>query len=162
MLLKWASKLGHHWKLRVAYSGPNLYLHRCWCIFNLTVENKIQGNFNQITKIFIQDNAFENILYKLATVLSRPRCVYHKHRADTGWHARSDVLFSSMRRCAKIKEIFCFLKYTCLLCLDSSLQANIPWLKLKVPLKPKENGGYRVNESYHGWLLQSDGYWLIA
>ena len=33
--------------------------------------NKLQGNFNQNTKLFIQENASENIVYEMATILSR-------------------------------------------------------------------------------------------
>ena len=40
-----------------------------------TIRNKIQWHFNRNWYIFIQENAFENVLWKMATILSRPQCV---------------------------------------------------------------------------------------
>ena len=39
----------------------------CHC----TLRNKIQWNLNQISYIFIQENTFENIVWKMATILSQ-------------------------------------------------------------------------------------------
>ena len=44
-----------------------------WC--NRTSRNKLQWNFNRNSKIFIQENTFENIVWKKTTILSRPLCV---------------------------------------------------------------------------------------
>ena len=38
---------------------------------NWTLRNNLQWNFNQYTKLFIRENAFENIVCKMATILSR-------------------------------------------------------------------------------------------
>ena len=43
------------------------------CIVNWTVRNKHKWNFNQNRTIFIQENAFENIVCKLAAILSQPQ-----------------------------------------------------------------------------------------
>ena len=40
-----------------------------------TFGNKLQWNFNKNSYIFIQENAFENVVWKMATISSRPQCV---------------------------------------------------------------------------------------
>ena len=45
--------------------------------------NELQWNFNQISYIFIQENAFEKVICKMAAILSQPRCV--KLEETTGW-----------------------------------------------------------------------------
>ena len=37
--------------------------------------NKLQWKFNRNSYIFIQENAFENVVWKMASILSRPQCV---------------------------------------------------------------------------------------
>ena len=37
--------------------------------------NKLQWNFNRMSFIFIQENAYENVVWKMAAILSRPQCV---------------------------------------------------------------------------------------
>ena len=56
----------HHWlKLwLVTWSTPSHYLNRCWNIVNLTLGNKIQWNLNRYLYVFIQENAFENVVWK--------------------------------------------------------------------------------------------------
>ena len=39
--------------------------------------NKFQWNLNQNIIIFIQENAFENVVCKMAPILSQPQCVNH-------------------------------------------------------------------------------------
>ena len=40
-----------------------------------TIGNKNQWNLNRNSNIFIQENAFENIVWKMTAILSRPKCV---------------------------------------------------------------------------------------
>ena len=42
---------------------------------NWTLRNKIQWNFNRNSYIFIQENALENVVCEVASILSRPQCV---------------------------------------------------------------------------------------
>ena len=42
-------------------------------IVNWTLRNKLQWNFDKNTKLFIQENAFENIVCDMAAILSRER-----------------------------------------------------------------------------------------
>ena len=55
-------------------STPSPYLNQWWHIFNWTLA-KLQWNFNRNSYIFIQENTFENVMWKLAAILSRPECV---------------------------------------------------------------------------------------
>ena len=67
------SKSAQHWfrYWLVAYSAPSHYLNQCWVIVNCTLRNKFQWNFNQNTKLFIHENACENIVCEMAAILSR-------------------------------------------------------------------------------------------
>ena len=43
-----------------------------YCIVNWTLGNKLQWNLNQNSCVFIHENAFENVVWKMAAILSRP------------------------------------------------------------------------------------------
>ena len=55
---------GQHWLRQwlVAYSAPSHCLNQCWPIVNWTPGNKFQWNLNWNSVIFIQENAFENVV----------------------------------------------------------------------------------------------------
>ena len=40
-----------------------------------TLGKKLQWNFTRMSFILIQENAYENVVWKMAAILSRPRCV---------------------------------------------------------------------------------------
>ena len=67
----------HHWfrEWLVAWSAPSHYLNRCWNIVNRTLGNKLQWNLNRNLSIFIQENLFEIVVWKMAAILSRPQWV---------------------------------------------------------------------------------------
>ena len=44
-------------------------------IVNLALRNELQWNFNRYSYIFIQEYAFENVVYEMAPILSRSLCV---------------------------------------------------------------------------------------
>ena len=73
-MLQWAN---HHWfsSWLVAWSAPSHYLNQCWNIANWTIKDYIQWNRNQSSYIFTSENAFENVVYETAAILSRPQCV---------------------------------------------------------------------------------------
>ena len=56
--------LGHHWfrERLLVCSAPSHYLIQCCNIVIWTHGNKLQLNFNQNPYIFIQENAFENVI----------------------------------------------------------------------------------------------------
>ena len=58
-----------------AWSAPSHYLNQCWNIVNWSLGNKNQWNFNRNSYIFIQQNPFETVVWKMASILSRPQCV---------------------------------------------------------------------------------------
>ena len=68
-------KLGHHWFIQwlVTYLAPSHYMIQC-C--NWTIRNERQWNCNRNSYIFIQENPFENVVWKMAAILSRPQCVW--------------------------------------------------------------------------------------
>ena len=74
------SKLGHHWfrQWLVAWPAPSHYLNQCWNIINWILGNKFQWNLNRNSYIFIQENAFENVVWEMAAILSRPQCVKYR------------------------------------------------------------------------------------
>ena len=59
----------------MACSLFGLYLNRCCVIVNWALRNKCQWNFNKNMIMFIQENEFENIVCKMAAILSRPKGV---------------------------------------------------------------------------------------
>ena len=59
----------------VAWLVPSHYLNQCWNIVNWTLRNKLQWNFNRNSNIFIQENTFENVVWKIAAILSLPQCI---------------------------------------------------------------------------------------
>ena len=67
------TNLDHHWFRwwLVTCSAPNHYLNQYWSIVNWTLDNIVHWNLNQNTLIFIEENAFENAVWKTAVILSR-------------------------------------------------------------------------------------------
>ena len=63
---------------KLAWSAPNHYLNQCWNIANWTPENKLQRNFNCNSCIFTRENAFANVVCKMASISSRPQYVNWK------------------------------------------------------------------------------------
>ena len=60
--------LAHSWD---DCSGPSHYLSQRLVIVNWTLRNELQWNFNQNTKLFIHENASENIVCEMGAILSR-------------------------------------------------------------------------------------------
>ena len=46
------------------------YLDQCWNVVSWTLRNKLQWNFNRNSYFFVQDNAFQNTVYKMTIILS--------------------------------------------------------------------------------------------
>ena len=55
------------------FFGANRFMNQCLNIVNLTLGNKSQWKFNRNTYIFVRENAFENVVWKIAAILSRFR-----------------------------------------------------------------------------------------
>ena len=80
----------HHWfrKWLVAWSAASHYLNQCWNIVNWAIGNKLQWNLKQNSYIFIQENAFENVVWKMAAILSRPQYVNSILQSRSGYGYR--------------------------------------------------------------------------
>ena len=72
-------QINQHWfrQLLIAWLVTSYYLNQCWDIVNWNLRNKLQWNFNWNSYIFIEENAFVNVIWKMAAILSRPQCVKH-------------------------------------------------------------------------------------
>ena len=72
--------LGRHWFRwwLVTYAASSHYLNQCWNVVNWTLGNKRQWNFNRNTYIFIQENSFEDVVWKMVAISSQPQCVNHR------------------------------------------------------------------------------------
>ena len=55
--------------------GSDNYLNPCWNIVNWDLRNKFHWNLKRNSYIFIQENAFENVICEMAAISSRPQCV---------------------------------------------------------------------------------------
>ena len=58
-----------------AWSAPSHYLNKCWNIVNSNLRNNLQWTLNRNSYISIQENVFENIVCKMAAILSGPQCI---------------------------------------------------------------------------------------
>ena len=67
---------------------------KCWNIVNWTLRNKHQWNLNRKWYIFIQENAFEHVVWKMAAILSRPLCV--NFLSKIGHCHYNDVIMGAM------------------------------------------------------------------
>ena len=84
--------------------APSHYINQCWNIVILNIKNKLRWNLQWNSYIFIQENAFENGVCEMATVLSQPQCVkqpglYH------AWRQTS----STTRESSGLHQLFFFL-----------------------------------------------------
>ena len=61
-----------------------LFGTKCWVIVNWNLRKKLQWNFNRSTKLFIHENAYENIVREMTAILSRAdelsrwKCIVYK------------------------------------------------------------------------------------
>ena len=76
---------------------PSHYLNQCWNIVNWTPRNKLQVNFNLYWNIFIQENAYDSGICKMAASSSRPKYVMYNDHASLLCQARSHSLTSLWR-----------------------------------------------------------------
>ena len=58
-----------------AWLAPSHYLNPCRNILHWILRNKLQWNLNSNLYIFIQENAFSYVVWKMAAILSRPQCL---------------------------------------------------------------------------------------
>ena len=68
-------RLSHHWFKQWLVAWPAPCLNQCLNIVIWNPRNKLQWNFNQNWRIFIEENAFGNVICEMAAILSWPQCV---------------------------------------------------------------------------------------
>ena len=95
----------HHWfrQWLVPWPAPSHYLNQCWSIVMWNIGNKLQWNLNKNSNIFIQENAFECVVFEMAAILSRPQCV--KLIKDSSPSRASYLFYVHCRRMAPISNI---------------------------------------------------------
>ena len=93
---------------------------RFHCIVNWALRNTIQWNLNRNLYVFIQENAFQNVVRKLAAIVSRLQCVKSLQSVVT--------MFSFHFRHVHSND-FCF---SCQNCLSSTLNS---WEKESIGLR---------------------------
>ena len=69
------------------------YLNQCWNIVNLNLRNKFQWNLRLNSYIFIQENAFENGVCKMAAILSGSLCVKCTMTSSAQMMANAHLLY---------------------------------------------------------------------
>ena len=79
---------------------PSDYLNQCWNIVHWTIGNKFQCNVNRNWYIFIKENPFENVVWKMSAILSRPQCVKTFH--FTGHLTVSSKIYPSQPQTKKM------------------------------------------------------------
>ena len=67
---------------RGANQATSHYLNQCWNIVNSNLRNTLQWNLQRNSYHFIQENAFEMVVWNLAAILSRPQCVNKLSSSD--------------------------------------------------------------------------------
>ena len=55
-------------------SAPSYFLNQCWNIVNWNLRIQQQCYLKQNAYIFIQENAFQNVIWEMVAILSRPQC----------------------------------------------------------------------------------------
>ena len=63
-----------HIHMHIVCSAPSHDIHQC-CLINWTLRNTIKLNLNQDTTIFAPESAFENVIYKMVVISSRPQSI---------------------------------------------------------------------------------------
>ena len=76
----WFSFNKMYFKVPSAINSPfctGHYLKQWWLFVNWALRNKIWRYLNKTTILFFQENVFEKVLCKMATILFWPPCVKH-------------------------------------------------------------------------------------
>ena len=84
----------------VVCSATNHYLKQYWHIVNSNLRNKFQWNCKRNSCIFIQQNAFENVVCGMTVVLSQSQCSGNTTKSSDGssstWSNADNQTFRSM------------------------------------------------------------------
>ena len=173
----WGSVSGPKWRIAIlihwgpmthicvffALSVPNHYLNQCWNIVIWTL-GKFQSNWN----IFIQENSFEYVVWKMAVILSRPQCVNTLQPGQNGWYFAKT--FSNTIPWKKILVLWCKFRWSIFLrsqftndhhrllikiqCYISVIQLVMKWISLWYLLfiSHKNAGGKTTQRKFISYL----------
>ena len=110
-----------HWfrhRIVAAWPMPSQYLNQSRDIVNRALRNKLKWNVNRNSYIFLQGNAFKNVIWVMATILSRPQGVKLKHfprsnntsspREGGNWHSKPPIRTKSTLYSSEILRIGSF------------------------------------------------------
>ena len=64
--------------------------------------NKLQWNFDWNSKVFIEENAHENVVCQMLAILPQPQCINSKWSGDSIWQHRSKLIFAQVMACGLI------------------------------------------------------------
>ena len=84
----------------VAWPVPSHYLSQCWDIVDWALGNNFLGNLNRNLYIFIHENPFENGVWTMAAIWSRPQCVNH-YRFWSWWRHQMETFSALLALCAE-------------------------------------------------------------
>ena len=73
-------------KWLVALSAPSHYLNQCWNVVNSTLRHKLQWNVYRNSNIFIEDNALENVVCKMASIFLGLNVLTMNFRTTPPWY----------------------------------------------------------------------------
>ena len=88
-----------------------------WCnILNWILRNKLQWNLDRNWNIFIKENTFENVIWEMLPISSRPQCVNHKlstcrHGHDPGLDFGSHISTKQTLKRVKLQYYYILLYF---------------------------------------------------
>ena len=140
---------------------PSHYLNQSWDIVNWTFGNKFQWNLNRRFYIFIQKNAFGNVIWKMTAILSWPQCVKIATQISSCYMLLYYLLMEKMEtwkqistkmcNCDYMKNIIylilympciCFFFINCIIASHTIGQSTVPQHRCYVPPVTINNHNY--------------------
>ena len=126
LVTSWWHRSGSTLALVMAWTAPSHYLNQCWNIVNWTLGNKLQWNFNRNSNIFIQQNAFENVVCKMVSILSWPRLNVLRRFHCTN-KLRCPMLQHYSIWCLTLFRIYCFERNEIYIFVDIFTLPDLKW-----------------------------------
>ena len=108
--------------------SPSHYQNQCCNIVNWGPRNKLQLNFNRNSYKSIQENPFENVVWKMSAILPQPQCVNSSPPGQNGRHSGDDIF-----RCIFLNENVCiFIKISLKFVSKGSIDNNPALVQIMV------------------------------
>ena len=84
--------------------APSHYLNQCWDLVNSRLRNKLWWNLNRNSYIFIQENSYENVVWTMAAIMSRPQSINQQYFVS-GVNWLVNVCMRNSSVCGKVPSI---------------------------------------------------------